>query len=244
VAYEVEVNGNGGSCTCEAGRRGRFCRHKQAAYSHFNQEQRRREAELAREAEQLPMEGLAVREAKDRERLTKLGYRLDEVTSALQKEIRRGDEEAAVYWALLLYDAAPYYAWKRVLITAAEDIGPAAPDVVAQVCALAQAWRMCRESAWYVSPHHLTMAVVLLCRAPKSTEVEDLQTLTLELIKRGHRRPVLPEYLDAHTRAGRERGATWREWYENRHRVLGVPVNKYTRRLWEVFPEWEPTGLP
>lgn len=109
-----------------------------------------------------------------------------------------------------------------MLITAAEDVGLAAPDMVATVCALAQAWRAAKENSWYVSPHHLTMAVMLLCRAAKSTEVEDLQSLTQELIKRGHRRPILPEYLDAHTKGGKERKAIWDEWYRNRHEVLGV----------------------
>lgn len=169
------------------------------------------------------------------------GYEFGEVTSALQKEIRRGDERAAVYWAMILHDVAPLYVWKRVLITAAEDIGLAAPDVVAQVCALAQAYEFCkRVSRYWVSPHHLTMAVVLLCRAPKSTEIEDLQTLTKEEIKAGEQRPILPEYLDGHTQAGKEAGATWDQWYRDRHQLLGVPINQYTRELWALKPEWDP----
>ena len=102
---------------------------------------------------------------------TKLGYPLDEVASALQKEIRRGDEEAAVYWGLLLHGTAAQYAWKRTLVTAAEDVGIAAPEVVSQVYSLAVGWKMAKEGAWYVSPHALTMAIVLLCRARKSNEI-------------------------------------------------------------------------
>jgi replication-associated recombination protein RarA len=41
----------------------------------------------------------------------------------MQKEIRRGDERAAMFWCHLLYETSSYYAWKRVLVTAAEDIG-------------------------------------------------------------------------------------------------------------------------
>lgn len=168
------------------------------------------------------------------------GYPFGVVASALQKEIRRGDERRAVYWALLLLEAAPYYAWKRVLVTAAEDVGLAAPEVVAEVVNLAVAWRLCKEKSRYVSAHHVTMAVMLLCRAPKSTEVEDLQTLTLEAIKGGERFGVLPEYEDAHTQVGREQGKTWKDWYGDRHGTLGVPVNPYTRELWARRPEWDP----
>ena len=53
------------------------------------------------------------------EKLIKGVYPFGEVASALQKEIRRGAEREAVFWGLLLYEVAPYYAFKRVLVTAA-----------------------------------------------------------------------------------------------------------------------------
>jgi hypothetical protein len=84
------------------------------------------------------------------------------------------------------------------------------------------------------------MAVMLLCRAPKSTEVDDLKTLTLEEIKQGISRPVLEEYVDGHTAAGKAAGKTWRPWYADRHRRFGIPVNQYTRQVWALKPEWDP----
>jgi replication-associated recombination protein RarA len=179
--------------------------------------------------------------APEKETLTQLGYPLGVVASALQKEIRRGDVEAAVYWGLLLWKKAPHYAWKRVLVTAAEDIGLAAPDVVAQVGTLNGMYRAAKEGAWYVSPHHLTLAIVLLCRAPKSVEVEDLQTLTLELIKAGVKRDVPSYVLDAHTQEGKAAGVSFRDWYAGRL-DMGMPVNDYTRRIWALRPEWKPVA--
>lgn len=173
-------------------------------------------------------------------KLIKGQYPFGEVASAFQKEIRRGDVRAAMYWGHLLYAEAPYYGWKRLLVTAAEDVGLAAPEVVEKVCGLALAWRICREKSYYVSPHHFSMAVMLLCAAPKSTEVEDLQTLTLEAIKSGERREI-PEYAkDAHTEAGREMGKTWADWYFGRHMICGVPINQFTEELWATKPEWHP----
>jgi replication-associated recombination protein RarA len=170
---------------------------------------------------------------------TKLGYQLGVVASALQKEIRRGDVEAAVYWGLLLWKTAPHYAWKRVLVTAAEDVGLAAPEVVAQVGVLNGMYRAAKEGAWYVSPHHFTMAVVLLCRAPKSTEIEDLQTWTLELIKAEVKRDVPAYAVDAHTQEGKAAGKTWADWYRDRV-SFGIPTNEYTERIWALKPEWKP----
>ena len=93
--------------------------------------------------------------------LIKPVYPFGEVASAFQKGIRRGDVRAAMYWGHLLYGDAPYYAWKRALVTAAEDVGLAAPEAVEKVCGLALAWRICREKSYFVSPHHFNMAVML-----------------------------------------------------------------------------------
>ena len=173
-------------------------------------------------------------------------YPFDEVASAFQKEIRRGDVRAAMYWGHLLYAEAPYDAWKRLLVAAAEDVGLAAPEAVEKVCGLALAWRICREKSYYVSPHHFSMAVMLLCAAPKDNRVEDLQTLVLDRIKELTKTkdwPPIPEVaVDAHTVRGRAAGRTWRDWYFGRHVTCGVPTNEYTLRLWERKPEWDPRG--
>jgi replication-associated recombination protein RarA len=183
------------------------------------------------------------REEKKELTTTALGYPFDQVASALQKEIRHGDVEAATYWGLLLFKKAPTYAWKRVLTTASEDVGLAAPEVVAQVAALNWAWTSAKAGAWYASPHPLTLAIVLLCRAPKDTTVEDLQSWTLEQIKAKVKREV-PEYaIDEHTKLGKERGVPGDRWYFSRHVTFGIPVNEYTRKLWAMRPEWRPVEL-
>jgi replication-associated recombination protein RarA len=82
------------------------------------------------------------------ERRRKKGDRDPEIglaASALQKSIRVGDEELAVGWALLLWKKAPWFCWKRVLVTASEDVGLAAPEVVAQVAALHWMYRAARS---------------------------------------------------------------------------------------------------
>lgn len=175
-----------------------------------------------------------------KDKLIKGVYKFGEVTSAMQKEIRRGDERAAMFWGQLLFEASPYYGWKRVLVTAAEDIGFGSPETVNQVINLAIAWRLAKERSYFVTGHHFSMAIMLLCRAPKSTEVEDLQTLTMERIKAGERLPILEEHRDAHTQAGKEAGKGWADWYADRRDVFGIPVNLYLEEIWAMHPEWSP----
>ncbi len=219
-----------GRCDCPAGRRGQACVHLQDVMAFAD------EPEAAEVLQ--PSAG-----KKKPPTMLKLGYKLGTAASALQKEIRRGDVEAAVYWALLLYDKAQHYAWKRVMVTTAEDVGMADPEAVDRVNGLAQAWTLCRANAYWVSPQQLVMAVVVLCQAKKSTLINDLMEWTQERIKRGEKLPVLDEYLDPHTDEGKAQGKGWADWFRSRHVTLGVPTNEYTRRLFELHPEWQSEEL-
>src|SRR5258705_10862502 len=69
------------------------------------------------------------------------GFCLGEVASALQKSIRRGDEDAALFWATEL-DLSGYgeYCWKRLRIMTSEDVGLAELQMPAQIQALYVAW--------------------------------------------------------------------------------------------------------
>lgn len=175
-------------------------------------------------------------------RVTRLGQPMDVAVSALAKEIRRGDERAACYWGLLVYQKEPQYFWKRVLLAAAEDVGIADPAAVALVGSLYQMWLGVKAFGWYADPEHPVMALVVLCRAKKDTTVDDLKNLTLEEIKAKVLRPILPEYLDGHTAKGKAQGADWKDWY--RFRVTcGAPVTPYLRELWRRRPDWAPPEL-
>jgi replication-associated recombination protein RarA len=141
------------------------------------------------------------------------GYRMDEVASALQKAIRRGDEAGALFWATEL-DQAGYgnYAWKRLRIIASEDVGIADSNAQVQVRALYDEWREMRRDVKEAAHFgfftiFLLHAVVLLVRAPKSRYLDHVLTVYYE-----GDRPTreVPDYaLDKHTARGRQlrRGA-------------------------------------
>lgn len=61
---------------------------------------------------------------------TKNGYAADEVISALQKDIRRGNIDASVWWAYCLFISGDKFIsklWERLLTISVEDIGLANP---------------------------------------------------------------------------------------------------------------------
>ena len=52
------------------------------------------------------------------------GYDFSEVSSAMQKAVRRGEAQLAGYWALELWASGfGNYVWKRLLTISAEDCG-------------------------------------------------------------------------------------------------------------------------
>ena len=65
---------------------------------------------------------------------TKKGYDFFEVSSTLQKSIRRGDEETALFFMVELVNSSyDEYVWKRLKIIASEDVGLAEPMMPATI---------------------------------------------------------------------------------------------------------------
>jgi MgsA AAA+ ATPase C terminal len=99
------------------------------------------------------------------------GYDLYEVLSALQKSIRRGMEEDALFWGTELYlsDYADH-AWNRLLVISSEDVGLAAPQASISVKNLHDLYNRDKKSG--ESRLHFDHAVSALARAPKSRIVD------------------------------------------------------------------------
>jgi replication-associated recombination protein RarA len=165
-------------------------------------------------------------EAKKKGAEVKFGYDFGEVASALQKEIRAGNEREAIKWMALLYDCAPYYCWKRIVVCASEDIGFGDVEAVATVNALQVSWRMAKEKSFHVTAHQPAMAVMLLCRAKKNTEVEDLLTSTYLEMFEDRVLPAMPDgWRDMHTTYGKSIGRDESDFFEQRLETFGLPMN-------------------
>jgi replication-associated recombination protein RarA len=141
------------------------------------------------------------------------GHLVGEAASALQKSIRRGKEEDALYWASEL-DLTGFgnYVWKRLRIIASEDVGPADTMVAVQVRCLYENWLEQRKAEKEVpptsqsAPLFLMHAIMALCLAPKHRMVDHAFMYFYEG-DRGEIRREVPDYaLDMYTRRGRSMG--------------------------------------
>lgn len=144
---------------------------------------------------------------------TRRGYELPHVVSALQKAIRRGQEEAAVYWALEMDNSGfTAYAFRRLAVIASEDVGLAEPTMPAVIEALRSSWERERQHRKGARGGlFLVHATLALCRARKSRIVDNA------LISVGddrQRREVPDVALDVHTQRGRQMGRGWGHFVE------------------------------
>ncbi len=141
------------------------------------------------------------------------GVPLDEVSSAVQKHIRRGHEFEAAYWIRhLVVHGFGRYAIKKLSIVAAEDVGLGDPQAVILANALLD---MAVRVTGKANPTgedlravelHLVGVAVVLARARHSRLLAEITCLVGFHAKHGPR-PEIPAYaLDVHTRRGRSAG--------------------------------------
>jgi replication-associated recombination protein RarA len=152
------------------------------------------------------------------------GYLCGEVASALQKEIRRGNEREALFWATEL-DLAGFgnYVWKRLRIIASEDVGIADSSVALTVRALYENWLELKKKKDENPGHYRVMlvhAVCLLARAPKSRMLDHVLMLTYY----SEREPLeIPDYaLDMHTARGRSKKRGFTHFFEEGAKLENV----------------------
>lgn len=160
-----------------------------------------------------------------------------EAISALQKAIRRGHEEDAMYFALQLIDVAKAIMLKRLRVIAMEDIGLADPPMVQHALSaidLVDKWHQKNGgSGWRVA---LSNAILALARAKKSRVADNFQRYV-----RGYMdvNPIeIPDYaLDKHTRRGKQKGRGFQHFVdvstklENKGDVHD-PYQKTAERYW------------
>ncbi len=154
------------------------------------------------------------------------GHTCGEATSAMQKSIRRGLEEDALYWATEL-DLSGYgnYVWKRLRIIASEDVGLADSTAAGTVRALYENWleqRKNKDDRSGADRLFLVHAVILLARAPKSRLVDH----ALMVMYEGDRDALeVPDYAhDKHTRQGAQMGRGHDHFFEEGAQLVNATL--------------------
>lgn len=136
-------------------------------------------------------------------------YDFFEVASTIQKAIRRGDEDTAMYFAVEMHKSNfGEYLWKRLKIIASEDVGLAEPSISANIHALYENYKeQLKKKDEKNQPERLflTHAILLLCRAKKSRLVD--WTLINYWENYGMEKREIPDYaFDKHNMRGRAMG--------------------------------------
>jgi replication-associated recombination protein RarA len=172
-------------------------------------------------------------------RRTVRGYDFYELLSALQKDIRRGREYEALFWAAELETFNATALWNRLRIIASEDVGIASPFVPVIVDTLHRQYlefKKNRNDAWRL---FLANAVLLLARCTKSRMVDDLVNVVYTEILQDDKRPEIPNYaLDMHTARGRAMGRGIEYFISEGSKLVnenGKLLNLYKERAAELL---------
>jgi len=155
---------------------------------------------------------------------TQRGYSFHEVASALQKSIRRGLEEDALYWAAEL-DRSGYdqYVWKRLNMITSEDVGLAEPHLPATIRALYETWMETKKKKDERNPERMFLvhAVLLLVRAKKS-RICDHAKMWAYSDHIDYRE--IPDFaLDKHTHQGKRMGRGFEHFFDVGQQLVNTP---------------------
>ena len=142
---------------------------------------------------------------------TRRGYPFDIANSALQKCVRRGDEEGAAFFAIELHESGFHdHVWRRLRLICSEDCGLAWPLGPAVIHALHESWADARKRDRTGGLMFVVHAALALARAPKSRIVNN----ALIVLAEGPDLPVPDSALDRHTKRGRQLGRGMKHFIE------------------------------
>jgi hypothetical protein len=145
---------------------------------------------------------------------TKKGYNMFDVSSALQKAVRRGELDEASYWAWELINSNyEKYLWKRLLIMATEDIGLADPEAMRNAQFFYENYKILKELDTFERTRPIMAAVYVLATAKKSQffnwfwgkHMDEHNSFNL---------PIPAHALDKHTRRGKRAGKNTADFFE------------------------------
>ncbi len=146
----------------------------------------------------------------------------DEVISALQKEIRRGNTENAALLAYEMLTTSPEmeaYLWGRLQVISVEDVGYGnlnAPVLVETLFQMHQRIPRPRGDRYLFAIH----AVRVLCQSQKERGSDELLNWIQQAVEQGGQRPQIPDYaIDMHTRRGQEMGRDYQHFLTEASRV-------------------------
>ncbi len=165
---------------------------------------------------------------------TRHGFQADEVISALQKEIRRGNAENAALLAYEMILTSPELEamlWRRLKVISVEDVGWGdlqAPVLIDALDRFHAAFPAGAGDRALFALH----AVRYLCSLPKDRSSDEMTQWIMREVAAGKLTPTIPDYaLDLHTAQGRQLGRDRRHFYEEAAKLMQeLPDREQTYR--------------
>jgi replication-associated recombination protein RarA len=154
------------------------------------------------------------------------GHTLFECSSWMQKAIRRGLIDDAMYCAVEL-EMSNYgeYLWRRLKAIASEDIGMANENLPATIGALYESWSDFQGREQKTDRLFLGHAILLLCLSAKSRVVDNFQIVHYATHLEEPRE--VPEWaFDMHTARGKREGRDVRHFFEVSAQVDRGPMDE------------------
>jgi replication-associated recombination protein RarA len=173
------------------------------------------------------------------------GLPADQVISALQKEIRRGNTENAVllgYEMVITSPAMEDYLWQRLMVISVEDVGFGEPHAAIMLNSLNQMVGTFDRSA-DERKLFAVHAIRYLCSCQKDRSSDEMVSWVMYAVARGEAKPRIPDYaLDMHTSEGQAKGRGVRHFYEEGTMLspeLPGRDLKYRQRVMEMLDRGE-----
>jgi replication-associated recombination protein RarA len=168
---------------------------------------------------------------------TQKGYDIYELLSALQKDIRRGKEYEAMFWAAELESFNSKTLWNRLRVIASEDIGIANPLAPLVIDVLEKEYDDARGRENDSYRLFLTHAVLFLARSRKSRIVDDLLNVVYGEIQLEDKKLPIPDYaLDMHTLRGKKMGRGLEYFFSEGTKLNNEPFkNPYIEKAWKIL---------
>jgi replication-associated recombination protein RarA len=174
---------------------------------------------------------------------SKHGISADLLISAMQKCIRRGQEDLAMRFAYELYITSQFHEeklWNRLLVICVEDIGFGDPNALVIVKTLNDL----RKEFPYLDgdrPIFFLYAIRYLCRQKKERSTDQIKNIIMMENAKGEI-PEIPDYaIDMHTNKGRfELGRDVFYFLDEASKVIPLADDyddKYFKQLYKMYEE-------
>jgi replication-associated recombination protein RarA len=174
---------------------------------------------------------------------TRHDFGADEVISALQKEIRRGNTENAALLAYEMMTTSPELdakLWHRLMVISVEDIGMGDPQAPILINTLYQM----KQTLGTQAPEGLLFglhAVRVLCEAQKDRSSDEMTWWIKREVEGGRLKPSIPDYaLDMHTARGQEMERGYEHFLQEGAKLHPERLDRdltYQKRLTKLLEE-------